>query len=129
MDDTRLHELFRTIDSRDWSSLRGFLHPDVVYARPGYPPFEGIERVLAFYESERVIASGTHSLRSVVMSGKHGACCGRFVGTHRDGTAIDEADGEPASGAAAQPRRLAVLAVLADAWASAVTRDRIVGLI
>lgn len=90
MDDTRLHELFRTIDSRDWSSLRGFLHPDVVYARPGYPPFEGIERVLAFYESERVIASGTHSLRSVVMSGNHGACCGRFVGTHRDGTAIDE---------------------------------------
>jgi DNA-binding SARP family transcriptional activator len=39
------------------------------------------------------------------------------------------AEGELVSGAAAQPRRLAVLAVLADAWPAAVTRDRLVGLI
>ena len=45
------------------------------------------------------------------------------------GATLIGADGELASGAAAQPRRVAVLAVLADAWPSAVTRDRIVGLI
>lgn len=45
------------------------------------------------------------------------------------GATLIAPDGELASGAAAQPRRLAVLAILADAWPSAVTRDRIVGLI
>jgi DNA-binding SARP family transcriptional activator len=39
------------------------------------------------------------------------------------------ADGRLVSGAAAQPRRLAVLSVLAQAWPAAVTRDRLVGLI
>lgn len=45
------------------------------------------------------------------------------------GAALIAADGALVSGAAAQPRRVAVLAVLADAWPSAVTRDRVVGLI
>ena len=45
------------------------------------------------------------------------------------GATLIAADGKLASGAAAQPRRLAVLAVLVEAWPSAVTRDRIVGLI
>ena len=90
MQDTRIHELFRAIDSREWHQLRDFLHPDIVYVRPGYLPFEGIERVLTFYEHERVIASGAHTLTTVVVSDDHAACCGRFVGMHRDGGAIDE---------------------------------------
>ena len=45
------------------------------------------------------------------------------------GAALIAPDGRPISGAAAQPRRVAVLAVLAEAWPSAVTRDRLVGLI
>ena len=45
------------------------------------------------------------------------------------GATLIAADGTLISGAAAQPRRVAVLAVLADAWPAAVTRDRIVGLI
>ncbi len=36
--------------------------------------------------------------------------------------------GDPPPGAS-QPRRLAILAVLADAWPAAVTRDRLIGLI
>lgn len=39
------------------------------------------------------------------------------------------ANGQLVSGAASQPRRVAVLAVLAEAYPAAVTRDRIVGLI
>lgn len=45
------------------------------------------------------------------------------------GAALRNADGALVAGAAAQPRRLAVLAVLADAWPAPVTRDRLVGLI
>lgn len=45
------------------------------------------------------------------------------------GAALMSADGVLVAGAAAQPRRVAVLAVLADAWPAPVTRDRLVGLI
>ncbi|HEX4933963.1 MAG TPA: hypothetical protein VFV33_12330, partial [Gemmatimonadaceae bacterium] len=45
------------------------------------------------------------------------------------GASISGADEQLVSGAAAQPRRIAVLAVLADAWPAPVTRDRLVGLI
>lgn len=38
-------------------------------------------------------------------------------------------DDQPFAGAAAQPRRLAVLAILAEAWPSPVSRDRLIGLI
>ncbi len=37
--------------------------------------------------------------------------------------------GQPVSGAAAQPRRLAVLAILADACPGVVSRDRLIGLL
>jgi DNA-binding SARP family transcriptional activator len=45
------------------------------------------------------------------------------------GAALFGADGRLLAGGAAQPRRIAVLAVLADAWPAAVTRDRLVGLL
>src|SRR5690348_3111282 len=45
------------------------------------------------------------------------------------GAALVAANGQPVTGAAAQARRLAVLAVLADAWPSSATRDRVIGFI
>jgi DNA-binding SARP family transcriptional activator len=45
------------------------------------------------------------------------------------GASLLTADGQLVSGNAAQPRRTAVLAVLAEAWPAAVSRDRLVGLI
>jgi DNA-binding SARP family transcriptional activator len=45
------------------------------------------------------------------------------------GAALVAANGQPVTGAAAQARRLAVLALLADAWPSSATRDRIIGFI
>lgn len=83
-------ELFRRIDSRDWDALPASFCDDVVYERPGYEPLEGVERVMKFYREERVIASGEHRLERVVIDGESGACWGRFVGLHRDGSAIDE---------------------------------------
>ena len=45
------------------------------------------------------------------------------------GAVLVSAEGVPVKGAAAQSRRLAVLAVLADAWPGSATRDRVIGLI
>ena len=85
-----IREMFAVIDAADYPSLREIFHPEIVYRRPGYPPLDGIESVLAFYQHDRVIAVGRHTLSAVVSEGQHAACSGRFVGTHKNGGAIDE---------------------------------------
>jgi ketosteroid isomerase-like protein len=83
-------EMFRHIDGRAWEGLRQFFHPEVVYERPGYPPIVGLDELLRFYREVRVIGGGEHQLASIVVGESAGACWGRFVGRHRDGTALDE---------------------------------------
>ncbi len=87
---TLIHDLFRTIDSRDFDRLPEFFTDDAVYERPGYEPFAGLARLDRFYRHERVIASGQHQLNVVVLDGPNAACWGRFVGVHKDGSPIDE---------------------------------------
>lgn len=82
--------MFRYIDGRDWDELQHMFTPDVVYERPGYQPFEGLERLLKFYREERVIASGQHLLENVVVNQHGGASWGRFVGVHKNNSPIDE---------------------------------------
>jgi len=89
--ETIVHRLFDAIDSRRWERLPDFFDADVVYERPGYEPFRGLDRLDHFYREERVIASGRHHLEGVVVGDTQAACWGRFIGTHRDGTPIDEA--------------------------------------
>ena len=86
---TLVHDLFQAIDSREFDRLRDICTPDVVYERPGYEAFSGMERLLKFYREERVIASGNHLLTAVVIDDTHAACWGRFVGAHRNGSPID----------------------------------------
>lgn len=83
-------ELFRKIDARDWEALPSSFADDVVYERPGYPPLVGREAVMRFYRHERVIADGEHQLERVVLDDGGGACWGRLVGVHRDGSPLDE---------------------------------------
>jgi ketosteroid isomerase-like protein len=83
-------EMFRRIDARDWAALEDSFHPDRVYERPGYEPLVGRDQVLRFYREVRVIASGEHQLERVLTEPDAGACWGRFVGLHKNGSAIDE---------------------------------------
>jgi hypothetical protein len=82
--------LFQTIDSKEWDSLQRFFCEDMIYDRPGYEPLVGYERVKQYYRQERVIASGTHFLEGVVTNDDRGACWGRLIGTHKNGSEIDE---------------------------------------
>ena len=90
MQDTHIREMLALIDERNWTALRRYFHSDVVYRRPGYEPLEGIDAVIRFYEFERVIASGVHQLNSLLVDGAHVASFGRLVGTHRNGSSLDE---------------------------------------
>ena len=85
----RIIDLFFVIDARSWESLRGMLSADVEYERPGYPPFVGRDRVLGFYQHERMIDSGVHELTRIIAQGNTCACCGRFLGVKKDGTTVD----------------------------------------
>jgi ketosteroid isomerase-like protein len=82
--------LFEHVDSHDWEGLALDFCDDVVYERPGYAPLVGLERVLHFYREERVIASGRHELENLVSNEECGACWGRFVGTHKNGSDLCE---------------------------------------
>jgi ketosteroid isomerase-like protein len=85
-----VRSLFEAIDSRRWPSLEDFFSKDIIYERPGYAPLIGYDRVLKFYRETRVIASGRHLLEEIVVDGDGGACWGRFVGEHKNGSQIDE---------------------------------------
>lgn len=85
-----VHNLFHQIDTRNWDALSQFFCSDVVYERPGYEPLRGFDRLMKFYKEERVICGGEHLLEHIVMDEGRGACWGRFVGTHKNGSLIDE---------------------------------------
>jgi branched-subunit amino acid aminotransferase/4-amino-4-deoxychorismate lyase/ketosteroid isomerase-like protein len=85
-----VRRMFQTIDSRDWKNLQNLFCQDITYERPGYEPLVGFERVERFYREERVIASGTHLLEGTIIDPGKGACWGRFIGVHKNGSSIDE---------------------------------------
>jgi ketosteroid isomerase-like protein len=85
-----IQHLFQSIDTQQWDKLPRFFTPEVTYERPGYDPLVGLEQMLHFYRMVRVIASGTHTLEQVVSDEGRGACWGRFVGVHKDGSPLDE---------------------------------------
>jgi branched-chain amino acid aminotransferase len=85
-----IRNMFQTIDSRDWEGLDRAFRADMTYDRPGYERLVGYERVKKFYRDERVIVSGSHVLEGIVVNNDNGACWGRFIGKHKNGSSIDE---------------------------------------
>lgn len=90
MSERFITELFQVIDSKDWQKLSAFFSPDVVYERPGYEPIVGIERLLHFYQYERVLSAGRHFLENILVEGERGCCWGRYVGSKKDDTPVNE---------------------------------------
>jgi ketosteroid isomerase-like protein len=82
-------DLFAFVDSSDWQSLPDFFHPEIIYERPGYQPFVGIDRLLLFYRDERIIHSGKHHIENIATEKNCAACWGRFIGVGKDGSQID----------------------------------------
>ena len=76
--------MFRAVDASDWDALDRFLHPDLVYDRPGLDPLVGKAAVSRFYREVRTL-KGRHTFDAVVVEGEHGACWGRFVGANKNG--------------------------------------------
>jgi ketosteroid isomerase-like protein len=88
--DTSIRNMFEAIDAREWERLPEYFTDDVVYERPGFDPIRGIGCLLHFYARVRGIAAGRHDLSGIIVGDATAACWGRFVGTSRDGRALDE---------------------------------------
>lgn len=82
--------LFSAIDSCDWTMLINIFHQEVVYERPGYESFNGLERVLYFYQEERIVLSGNHFIEGIVVDGAYAACWGCFYGIGKNGDNLSE---------------------------------------
>ncbi len=79
---------YRLVDRRDIDGLVSLFSPDAVYARPGYPALRGRDQIRAFYQEERVIARGDHTLSCVVAEPDRVAVHGQFSGVLRDGREV-----------------------------------------
>ncbi|WP_040155409.1 nuclear transport factor 2 family protein [Mobilicoccus massiliensis] len=86
VDATRVETYYRLVDADDVDGLVELFAPDSVYRRPGYEPLVGHDALRAFYEGERVIESGTHTVDHTVVGEDSVAVHGRFEGTLRDGS-------------------------------------------
>ena len=85
-----IEAMYKAIDDSRWDDLARYFHDQIMYERPGYPPFKGLERVLQFYREERIIASGQHNTEGIVIDGDKAAAWGRFIGRHKNGSELDE---------------------------------------
>ncbi|MCL4250978.1 MAG: nuclear transport factor 2 family protein [Anaerolineae bacterium] len=81
---------FRIVDARRFDELVHVFHREIEYERPGYDKLVGVEAVIDFYKNTREIAAGHHELHGTLVRGQTAACWGRFEGSKKDGTRIDE---------------------------------------
>lgn len=83
-----IEAMFRAVDASDWDGMGRYIHPDVVYNRPGFPLLVGREAFLRFYREVRTLR-GEHRFEGFAVQADAGACWGRFVGAQGDGTPVD----------------------------------------
>ncbi|WP_026795619.1 MULTISPECIES: nuclear transport factor 2 family protein [Planktothrix] len=82
--------LFDAIDSSDFELLVKYFDQDIIYQRPGYQDLIGIDKLLHFYQYDRVISSGKHHIEKIVVAEKYGSCWGQFIGLHKNGSQLNE---------------------------------------
>lgn len=85
---TVVRRYYTLVDAHDVDGLLDLFAPDAVYHRPGYEPLVGREELERFYSTDRVIASGEHTVRTLVTDGDQVAAHGEFAGTLKDGSPV-----------------------------------------
>ncbi|WP_168583322.1 nuclear transport factor 2 family protein [Gephyromycinifex aptenodytis] len=76
---------YDALDREDIETALDYFGGEILYRRPGYEPITGLERLRAYYTQDRLLASGRHVIRSVVVEGHSAAAHGTFEGELKDG--------------------------------------------
>ncbi len=82
---TRYYEL---VDERDFAGVLELFAEDAWYERPGYERMSGREALYRFYNEERVISSGRHTVEQMLEVKDHVAVQGHFEGELVSGDAV-----------------------------------------
>ena len=84
----RVRRYYDLVDAGSLQQMYALFDDDIVYRRPGYEPLAGIAAFRSFYEGQRIIREGAHTLTSLVDHGGHVAVEGDFHGTLHDGREV-----------------------------------------
>ncbi|MCA9902498.1 MAG: nuclear transport factor 2 family protein [Anaerolineae bacterium] len=88
--ESTIDSYFQIVDARQFDELVHVFHREIEYERPGFDKLIGVEAVIDFYKNTRDIAAGHHELYGKLVCGQTAACWGRFEGSKKDGSRIDE---------------------------------------
>jgi steroid Delta-isomerase len=84
----QVRRYYELVDAGDLEEMYTLFADGIVYRRPGYDPLRGMEAFRAFYEGERVIERGEHTVRTLLSEGDLVAVEGEFDGVLRDGRVV-----------------------------------------
>lgn len=85
----RIRAYYTSVDADDVDGLLALFAPDARYQRPGYEPLVGHGDLRRFYQGERIIAEGAHTLTETVVDGERVAVHGEFHGLLRTGERVE----------------------------------------
>ncbi|PWI58675.1 nuclear transport factor 2 family protein [Sulfoacidibacillus thermotolerans] len=83
-----IRDYYQAVDEKNLPALYALFSDKIRYERAGYPPIVGMTAFQTFYEVERQIVSGRHTLFDVVVGDQSVAVRGKFEGTLKDGTIV-----------------------------------------
>ncbi len=80
-----VRKYYDAVDSNDLETLFSVFADNIVYERPGYGPISGMEKFRDFYEANRIIKKGKHTLSNIIVHEPYVVVEGEFHGTLKDG--------------------------------------------
>jgi ketosteroid isomerase-like protein len=85
----RVRRYYELVDANDVPGLVALFAPHATYHRPGYPPLVGRLDLTRFYEADRIIERGRHTLSSITADESSVAVRGDFRGRLKDGRDVE----------------------------------------
>lgn len=76
---------YDALDRDDIEGVLDYFSGEILYRRAGYPPITGLDGLRAYYTRDRLLASGRHVIRAMVVEGPTVAAHGVFEGELKEG--------------------------------------------
>lgn len=84
---------YDALDAGDTDGVLEAFSGDVLYMRPGYDRFVGLEKLREYYESSRKLGEGRHMVRNILVDGQQAAANGMWEGQAKDGSRVTQGFG------------------------------------
>ena len=81
-------KLFDALDKNDLTGILALFTDDAVYERPGKPIIRGRDALVHFYEHERVVAAGKHTIEEIIEGPVLTVTVGFYDGAGGDGAPL-----------------------------------------